>query len=211
MLVAQLCPNLRNNMGCSSPPGSSIHGILQARILQWIAIFFSRGISRDWTWVSCIAGRFFTTEPQGKPLKFIWKWKVLSRLLTLCDPMDDTVHEILQARTLEWVAFPFSRGSSQRLLTLCDPMDDTVHEILQARTLEWVAFPFSRGSSQPRDQTQVSALQADSLPAEPPGETKNTGVGRLSLLQQIFLTQEPNRGLLHCRRILYQLNYQGST
>ena len=176
VLVAQLYPNLRNNMGCSSPPGSSVHGILQARMLEWIAISFSRRISRDWTWVSCIAGRFFTTEPQGKPLKFIWKWKVLSRLLTLCDPMDDTVHEILQTRTLEWVAFPFSRGSSQ-----------------------------------PRDQTQVSALQADSLPAEPPGEPENTGVGRLSLLQQIFLTQEPNRGLLHCRRILYQLNYQGST
>ena len=45
-------------------------------------------------------------------------------------------------------------------------MDYTVHEILQARILEWVAFPFSRGSSQPRDWTQVSPLQADSLPAE---------------------------------------------
>ena len=39
---------------------------------------------------------------------------------------------------------------------------------------------------------------------------KNTGVGSLSLLQRIFLTQESNRGLLHCRRILYQLRYQGS-
>ena len=53
--------------------------------------------------------------------------------------------------------------------TLCDPMDYTVYEILQARTLEWVAFPFSRGSSRPRDQTGSPALQADSLPAEPPG------------------------------------------
>ena len=46
----------------SSPPGSSIHGILQVRILEWVAISFSRGSSqtRDWTWVSCIAGRFFT-------------------------------------------------------------------------------------------------------------------------------------------------------
>ena len=41
-----------------------------------------------------------------------WKWKPLSRL-TLCDPMDYTVHGILQARILEWVAFLFSRGSSQ--------------------------------------------------------------------------------------------------
>ena len=44
------------------PPGSSVHGILQARILEWVAIPFSRGSSRprDQTWVSCIAGRFFT-------------------------------------------------------------------------------------------------------------------------------------------------------
>ena len=58
--------------------------------------------------------------------------------------------------------------------------------------------------------TQVTALQADSLPAEPQGKSKNTGVGTLSLLQQIFLTPESNQGLLHCRRILYQLSYQGS-
>ena len=42
---------------------------------------------------------------------------------------------------------------------------------------------------------------ADALPAEPQEETKNTEVGSLSLLQQIFPTQESNRGLLHCRRI----------
>ena len=48
-------------MDCSLP-GSSVHGILQARILEWIAILFSRGSSqpRDQTWVSLIAGRFFT-------------------------------------------------------------------------------------------------------------------------------------------------------
>ena len=53
------------------------------------------------------------------------------------------------------------------------------------------------------------ALQADSLLAEPQGKPKNTGVGNLSLLQQIFPTQESNRGLLRCRRILYQLSHQG--
>jgi len=52
-------------------------------------------------------------------------------------------------------------------------------------------------------------LQADSLSAEPPGKPKNSGVGSMSLLQQIFLTQELNQGLLHCRWILYQLSYQG--
>ena len=53
-------------------------------------------------------------------------------------------------------------------------------------------------------------LQVHSLPSEPPGKPKNTGVGSLSLFQRIFLTQESNRGLLHCRQILYQLSYQGS-
>ena len=50
----------------------------------------------------------------------------------------------------------------------------------------------------------------DSLPAEPPGKPNNAGVGGLSLLQQIFLTQESNWGLLHYRQILYQLSYRGS-
>ena len=89
---------------------------------------------------------------------------------------------------------------------LCDPMNYIVHGILQARILEWVGFPFSRGSS----QTRPPALQVDSLPSEPPGKPKNAGVGGLSLLQQIFPTQESNRDLLNCRRILYQMSYQGS-
>ena len=54
------------------------------------------------------------------------------------------------------------------------------------------------------------ALQADSLPAEPQGKPENTAVGNLSLLQRIFLTQESNQGLLHCRWILYRLIFQGS-
>ena len=82
------------------------------------------------------------------------------------------------------------------------------HGILQARILEWVAVPSSRGSFQPRDRTQVSRIAGNSLPTEPPGKPKNTGVGSPSLLQRIFLTQKLNRGLLHCRRILYQLSYQ---
>ena len=98
----------------------------------------------------------------------------------------------------------------QLCLTLCDFMDYIIHGILQARILEWVAFPFSRVSSQPRIEPRSPSLQADSLPAEPQGKPKHTGVGSLSLLQQIFLTQESNHSLLHCRQVLYQLNYQGS-
>ena len=65
----QSCPTLSDPMDCS-PLGSSVQGILQARILEWVAISPSRESSkqRDWTCFSCIAGGFFTTEPPGKPL-----------------------------------------------------------------------------------------------------------------------------------------------
>ena len=55
-----------------------------------------------------------------------------------------------------------------------------------------------------------TAFQVDSLPFEPQGKPRNTGVGSLSLLQWIFPNQELNQGLLHCRWIPYQLSYQGS-
>ena len=86
VLVAQSCLTLCKSMDCS-PPGSSVYGILQARILEWVAIPFSRGSSwpRDWTpvsWGSGIVGKFFTTEPPGKPkiassfMKFT-KWLIV--------------------------------------------------------------------------------------------------------------------------------------
>ena len=61
VLVTQLCPTLCDSMDYS-PPGSSVHGILQPRIVEWVAIPFSRGSSqpRDQTQVSHIVGRFFT-------------------------------------------------------------------------------------------------------------------------------------------------------
>ena len=61
MLVAQLCPTLCDPVNCG-PPDSSVHGILQAKILKWVAIHFSRGFSqpRDQTQVSHVAGRIFT-------------------------------------------------------------------------------------------------------------------------------------------------------
>ena len=99
---------------------------------------------------------------------------------------------------------------AQSCLNFCCCMDYTVQGILQARILDWTAFPFSRVSSQLRDRTQVSCIASRFLPAEPQGKPKITEVGSLSLLQQIFLTQESNRGLLHCRWILYQLSYQES-
>ena len=59
------------------------------------------------------------------------------------------------------------------------------------------------------NQPGLNPGSSNSWPVEPQGKPKNTGMGSLSLLQQIFLTQESNQGLLHCRQVLYQLSYQG--
>ena len=157
-------------VGCQA---SLSMGILQAKILEWVAMPSSRGSSqpRDWTQVSCTAGGFVT----------IWAFRGSPRIL-------------------EWVAYPFSRESSlprnwtrlscmaggffnqmsyqgtpisayrkkerevaQSCLTLCDPMGcslqgSSIYGIFQARALDWVAISFSRGSSGPRHRNQVSHI-----------------------------------------------------
>ena len=99
---------------------------------------------------------------------------------------------------------------AQLCLTVCDPLDYTVHGILQARILEWVPFPSPGDLPNPGIKPRSPTLQKDSLPAEPQGKPRSTGVGSLSFLQRIFLTQEWNWCLLHCRQTLYQVSYQGS-
>ena len=90
MKVAQSCPTL------CDPMDYTVHGILQARILEWVAVFFSRGSSqpRDRTQVSHIAGRFFTSGATGKPkntgagslslLQWIFLTQGLNRGLLYC-------------------------------------------------------------------------------------------------------------------------------
>ena len=69
-----------------TPPGSSVHGILQARILEWVAIPFSRGSSwpRNRIWVSCVAGRFFTVwatrEAKGH-LNYFSVWAFMNKVV----------------------------------------------------------------------------------------------------------------------------------
>ena len=135
VLVAHSCLTLCDPIGCS-PPGSSVHGILHARILEWVENPFSRGSSwpRDWTWVSHIADRFFTIwiarETRYPLYLYSNNWwnrtnpavaaaaapaKSLQSCPTLCDPIDGSppgsaVPGIFQARTLEWVAISFSNA-----------------------------------------------------------------------------------------------------
>ena len=94
-LCAQLCLTLFDPMYCS-PPGSSIHGILQARILEWVDISFSK--------------RNYRKKES----------EVAQSCPTLCDPMDcslpgSSIHGIFQARVLEWVVISFSIYSLNKL------------------------------------------------------------------------------------------------
>ena len=139
----------------SSPTGSSVHGILQARILEWVAIPASRGSSqtRDWTCIFCTADRFFIAESPEKPLRAwylnVIKWKGASH-----DVSSKAIPMVQAYPVLYW----WSGGVAQSCLTLCDPIacsppGSSVHGIFQARALEWAAISFSMGSSQPRDRT----------------------------------------------------------
>ena len=72
-------------------------------------------------------------------------------------------------------------------------------------------FPSPGDLPDPGIEPGSPALHADSLPSEPPGKPKNIGVGSLSLLQVIFLTQEFNQGFLHCRWIILPAELQGKS
>ena len=113
VLVTQSCPSLCDPMGCS-PPGSSVHGILQARKLEWVAIRFFRDVrDPEMEPRSALQADSLLPEIPGKSYLFYAAAKSLQSCLTLCDPIDSSppgsaVPGILKARTLEWIAISFS-------------------------------------------------------------------------------------------------------
>ena len=116
-------------MGCSLP-SSSVHGILQARILEWVAIPFFRGssLARDWTLVSCIAGRFFTIWSTWEPLELqgSTNMQVFFPLINAMILYNDQLNLKMKNHSPEWrtdckVIHGFStmrRGSVPLILTL---------------------------------------------------------------------------------------------
>ena len=153
-------------MNCS-PPGSSVHGISLARILEWVAISFSRDLSDPGIKLACLispalAGGFFATSATWEaPLLNMHGCLVASVCPTLYDPID------------------------------CSPPDSSVLGILQARTLEWVFMLSSKGSSWPRDRIRVSlAQQADSLSLSHLGSSsfKHEWIQIQALLVHAYLT-----------------------
>ena len=146
VLTAQSCPTLCDPLDCS-PPGSSAHGILQARRLEWGAIPFSRGACRprDGSRFSCIAGRLFP----------LWAPREVSR---------EALHTVRPCTQYDLVhSMNVCAESLQSRLSLCDPMGcsppgSSVRRILQARVQERVVMPTSRGSFWPGGQTCVSCV-----------------------------------------------------
>ena len=112
-----------------------------------------------------------------------------------------------------WIEWINELKLLSHILTFCNPMDCTYSPWNSPSQNTGVGslFPSPGGLPNPGIEPRSPTLQVDSFPAEPPGKLRNTGVGSLSLLQQIFSIQELNRGLLHCSRILYQPSYQGSS
>ena len=151
---AQPCPTLFDPMDYS-PPGSSVHGILQARILEWVAIPFSRGSSqlRDLCY----------PEPPGKLRKTSVSFASHAgrQVLTLT-PLGKLVTESeINPDLTDLKDWKGQCSVAQSCMTLCDPMDcslpgSSVHGICQIRRAEWVVIPFSKGSFRPRDLCHLS-------------------------------------------------------
>ena len=170
-----------------SPWSSSFHRIFQAKILEWVAIFSSRGSSwpRDQTHISCIAGRFFTIEQCRKPPK------------RMC--LQDVINIVFIFFLDNSSLFNFTYPISQLIFTLYFSIICAVLCLLAQ-------------SHPPLCDSMYCSPPGSSVHGDSPG--KNTGVGchirgYLTLLQGIFTTQGLNPSLLHCWRILYHLSQQG--
>ena len=128
---AQLCPTLRSPMNCS-PPGTSVHGNFQARILEWVAISSSRRSSqpRDRIHISCvssIAGRFFTIRHLGRNIAK----NILLRYASTFGKLSSG------HRTGKGQFIPIPKdGNAKELLHNCTHL--TLLKILQARLQQYV-------------------------------------------------------------------------
>ena len=110
------------------------------------------------------------SAPGNRPHTW-WKWKSLSCIQFFAT---HGLYRILQARILEWVVFPFSRGSSNPWIKPRSPALQKdflpVEPQGSPRILEWVAYPFSRELPNPGIESESPALQADSLPTKLSGK-----------------------------------------
>ena len=145
VLVAQLCPTLCDPVDCSLP-SSSVHGTPQARILEWVATPYYRGSSRprDRTWVSCIAGRFFTlwATREASVLMTVSFSSVTQSCLTLCDPVNHStpglpVHHQFPESTQTYVHWVGDAIQSSHPLS--SPSSPALHLSQHQGLFKWVS------------------------------------------------------------------------
>ena len=149
--VIKLFPTLWDTTDCS-PSGSSVLGISQARILEWVLISFTRVSSwpRDQTRISCIIGRFFTAEPPGKPMevsllpmnnmdKKLVGWFLIHRKYPWINKI--TIRDIFVSLSLSHGLPLKGPGSEQRLRRPCPPEVLTVHALIKSLSLTDSSFP----------------------------------------------------------------------
>ena len=176
----------------------NIHNVAWLHFLSGSILFFP-GI-----FVSLLLVRFslylfiFEAFHRGVSVSVYLKTAGISLVFTAC-----AIYVKIKS-SWKWTVF-----IAQLRLTLWDPMDCNPLAPLSmgfSRQEYWSGMPFS-SPGDPGIESRSPTLWADCLPSEPPGKLKNTEVSSLSLLQGIFLTQELNWGLLHCRQILHHLNH----
>ena len=160
MLVTQLCLTLCDLMDCSQP-GSSVHGILQARVLGWLSIPFSRGSSQPRDRLNLGPLHYRHLSHQGSPNRFslatgksatlvthvyylhldFFCCKIIEVYTILILKIQNTLLKMLVTQLCPTLCYPVA----------CGPTCSSVHGILQGRILAYVALPFFGGSSPPRD------------------------------------------------------------
>ena len=163
-LVTQLCPALSDPMDYS-PQHSSVQGIFQTRILEEVAISFSRETSpsKDWTRLSCIAGSLlhckwilYQLSHQGSPTLWLASFIQHTSFQGLCCSTYQYFilfycQVIFHCMDIVLCCVSHSVVSNSLQPHDCYLPGSSVHGILQARILEQVAISYSRGSSQPID------------------------------------------------------------
>ena len=146
--VAQSCMTLWD------PMNYTVHGILQARILEWVLVPFSKGFPNQGSNPGLPHWRRILYQLSHQGSQYIMQNAWLDKAQAGIRIVGKNINNLTYTDDTSLRA----ESESQSCATFCNPMDYTVPGILQARILEWVAFPFSRGSSQPRDRSQVSCI-----------------------------------------------------
>ena len=172
----QLCPTLCDPIN-SSPPGSPVPGILQAKTLEWVAISFSnvwkwkvkmKSLSR--VWLLAIPWTAAYQAPPSMEFSRQDYWSGVPLPSPCVVPRESQMKQLatfrLNASGGMYLCICVSVSMLSRSAIcnslqphgLCSPPGSSVHGISRPRILEWVAMPSSRGASQPRDQTQISSV-----------------------------------------------------